>query len=58
MHHPAAAALTGGYHLAFWIACGLVVTAAGIVVTMLHQQPALPRSPQPVPELVPAGQAR
>jgi len=58
LHHPAAAALTGGYHLAFWIACGLVVTAAGIAATMLHQQPALPRSPQPVPELVPAGQAR
>jgi len=57
LHHPAAAALTGGYHLAFWIACGLVVTAAGIAVAMLHQQPALPPSPQPVPELVPAGQA-
>ncbi len=56
-HAPAAAALTGGYHLAFWIACGLVVTAAGIAVTMLHQQPALPPSPQPVPELLPAGQA-
>jgi hypothetical protein len=26
-HTPAAAALTGGYHLAFWIACGLVITS-------------------------------
>jgi hypothetical protein len=54
-HRPAAAALTDGYHLAFWIACGLVVTAAGIAATVLHQQPALPPSPQPVPELVRAG---
>jgi EmrB/QacA subfamily drug resistance transporter len=56
-HHPAAAALTGGYHLAFWIACGLVITAAGIAATMLHHQPTAPPSPQPVPELVHAGQA-
>jgi EmrB/QacA subfamily drug resistance transporter len=56
-HHPAAAALTSGYHLAFWIACGLVVAAAGIAATMLHQQPTAPPSPQPVPELVPASQA-
>jgi EmrB/QacA subfamily drug resistance transporter len=56
-HHPAAAALTGGYHLAFWIACGLVITAAGITATTLHHQPAVLPSPEPVPELVPAGQA-
>jgi EmrB/QacA subfamily drug resistance transporter len=56
-HRPAAAALTGGYHLAFWMGCGLVVTAAGIAATMLHQQPTLPPSPQPVPELAPAGHA-
>jgi EmrB/QacA subfamily drug resistance transporter len=56
-HHPAAAALTDGYHLAFWIACGLVITAAGIAATTLHHQPAVPPSPQPVPELVPTGQA-
>jgi len=57
-HHPAAAALTDGYHLAFWIACGLVITAAGITATTLHHQPTAPPSPQPVPELVPTGQAR
>ena len=56
-HHPAAAALTDGYHLALWIACGLVVAAAGVAATMLRSQPALPPPPQPVPELVPAGQA-
>jgi EmrB/QacA subfamily drug resistance transporter len=56
-HHPAAAALTGGYHLAFWIACGLVITAAGIAATTLHHQPTVLPSPEPVAELVPAGQA-
>ncbi len=50
-HRPAAVALTDGYHLAFWIACGLVVAAAGIAAVMLRPQPALPPSPQPVPEL-------
>ncbi len=56
-HRPAAAALTDGYHLAFWIAFGLVVAAAGVAAAVLRPQPALPPSPQPVPELVPAGQA-
>ena len=56
-HHPAAAALTDGYHLAFWIACGLVVAAAAVAATVLRPQPALPPSPQPAPELVSAGQA-
>jgi EmrB/QacA subfamily drug resistance transporter len=56
-HHPAAAALTDGYHLAFWIACGLVITAAGITATTVHHQPTVAPSPQPVPELVPTGQA-
>ena len=56
-HHPAAAALTDGYHLAFWIACGLVITAAGIAATTLRHQPTVQPSPEPVPELVPAGQA-
>jgi len=55
-HTPAAAALTGGYHLAFWIACGLVITAAAIAATMLRQQPTLP-PPQPLPELAAARQA-
>ena len=56
-HTPAAAALTGGYHLAFWIACSLVITAAGITATMLRQHPALPPPPQPLPELAAARQA-
>jgi EmrB/QacA subfamily drug resistance transporter len=56
-HHPVAAALTDGYHLAFWIACGLVITAAGITATTLRHQPAVPPSPQTVPELVLTGQA-
>jgi EmrB/QacA subfamily drug resistance transporter len=56
-HQPAAAALTDGYHLAFWIACGLVIMAAGITATTLHHQATVPPSPQPVPELVPTGQA-
>jgi EmrB/QacA subfamily drug resistance transporter len=56
-HHPAAAALTGGYHLAFWIACGLVIAAAAITAATLHHQPTVSQSPQPVPELVPTGQA-
>jgi EmrB/QacA subfamily drug resistance transporter len=56
-HRPAAAALTGGYHLAFWIACGLVITAAGITATVLRPRPVLPPSSQSAPEVVPAGQA-
>jgi EmrB/QacA subfamily drug resistance transporter len=56
-HRPAAAALTDGYHLAFWIAFGLVVAAAGVAAAVLRPQAALPPSPQPAPELVPAGQA-
>ena len=39
-HQPPAVALTGGYHLAFWIACGLVVAAAGVTLAMLPPQPA------------------
>jgi len=39
-HRPAAVALTDGYHLAFWIACGLVVAAAAVAATVLRPQPA------------------
>ena len=56
-HRPAAVAMTDGYHLAFWIACGLVAAAAGVAAAVLRPQPALPPSPQPVRELIPAGQA-
>jgi EmrB/QacA subfamily drug resistance transporter len=58
-HQPAAAALTGGYHLAFWIATGLVVAAGGVATTMLRPRPA-PQSTapaEPVRELVTAGEA-
>jgi EmrB/QacA subfamily drug resistance transporter len=40
-HRPPAAALTGGYHLAFWIAFGLVLTAMAAAAT-------LPRPVRPV----------
>ena len=45
-HRPAAVALTNGYHLAFWIACGLVVAAAAVAATVLRSQPALAQSPE------------
>ena len=56
-HRPAVAALADGYHLAFWIACGLVITAAGITATVLRPQPVLPPPAQAAAEPVPAGQA-
>jgi EmrB/QacA subfamily drug resistance transporter len=47
-HQPTAAALTGGYHLAFWIACGLVGAAAVVTVTLLRPQPhVIGTSPSP-----------
>ena len=51
-HQPAAVALTEGYHLAFWIACGLVVVAAGLAAALLRSQPSLPPAAEPAPELV------
>ena len=51
-HQPAAVALTGGYHLAFWIACGLVVAAAGVTLVMLRPQP-VAETAAPVAETVP-----
>ncbi len=54
---PPAVALTDGYHLAFWIAFGLVIAAIAVAATLLRPQPALPPSPQQAaPELVSAGQ--
>jgi MFS family permease len=37
--HTSAAALTGGYHLAFWVAAGLVALAAVVVVTVVRPAP-------------------
>jgi EmrB/QacA subfamily drug resistance transporter len=56
-HHPAAAALTDGYHLAFWIACGLVVAAAGLGAVVLRPQPGIPPDAEMAPELILVGQA-
>ena len=38
--HSQAAALTGGYQLAFWIATGLVLVGIGVAVAILRPQPA------------------
>jgi EmrB/QacA subfamily drug resistance transporter len=35
--HSTAAALTGGYHFAFWIAAGLVLVTIGVALTVLKQ---------------------
>jgi EmrB/QacA subfamily drug resistance transporter len=44
-----AAALTGGYHVAFWIGAGLVLTAVLVAVTVLvpDEQPCEPELSQP-----------
>jgi predicted MFS family arabinose efflux permease len=49
-HQPAAAALTEGYHLAFWIACGLVVAAAGLAAAVLRPQPSPQPAARPAPD--------
>jgi MFS family permease len=38
--HSQASALVGGYHLAFWIAAGLVVAAIVVALTVLQPEPA------------------
>jgi EmrB/QacA subfamily drug resistance transporter len=48
-----AAALTGGYHLAFWIAAGLVVAAIVVAATVLKPEP----KAHTVKELEPAAEA-
>jgi EmrB/QacA subfamily drug resistance transporter len=37
--HSRPEALTSGYHLAFWIAAGLVVAAIGVALTVLRPEP-------------------
>ena len=39
--HSTAAALTGGYHLAFWIAMGLVLSGIVIALTVVPKLPAM-----------------
>jgi predicted MFS family arabinose efflux permease len=56
-HRPAAAALTEGYHLAFWIAFGLVVAAAAVAAALLRPERTAAAEPQPARELVSAIQA-
>ena len=41
-HRPAAVALTDGYHLAFWIAAGLMVAAIAVTAAVLRPAPASP----------------
>ena len=56
-HRPTAVALTEGYHLAFWIAFGLVVAAAAVAAALLRPQRTAAAEPQQARELVPAIQA-
>ena len=34
--HSTASALTSGYHLAFWVASGLVIAAIGVAATVIQ----------------------
>jgi EmrB/QacA subfamily drug resistance transporter len=45
--HSHAAALTGGYHLAFWIAVGLVLTGIALAVTVVPKLPAMAPHAEP-----------
>ena len=49
---PAAVALTDGYHLAFWIAFGLVAAAIAAAATVLRPQSQAEVTQQPVRESV------
>src|SRR5213082_3420551 len=57
-HQPAPVALTEGYHLAFWIAFGLVLAAIAVAAIILRPAPAPQPSAEaahPEPELQLAG---
>jgi MFS family permease len=46
------AALTGGFHLAFWIGAGLVTAAIAVTTLVIRSRPALAEAePREVPEL-------
>jgi MFS family permease len=47
---PTAAALTSGYHLALWIAAGLIAAAVVVAVFVLEREPALAPGARPVAE--------
>ncbi len=49
-HRPTAVALTEGYHLAFWIAFGLVVAAAAAAAVLLRPAPAAAPETESEPE--------
>ena len=52
---PVAVALTDGYHLAFWIAFGLVVAAIALAATVLRPAPVPAEATErPIPELAEA----
>ena len=54
-HRPVAVALTDGYHLAFWIAFGLVIAAIAVAATVLRPprpvEGRVEAVPQPAPQL-------
>src|SRR5487761_281715 len=54
---PAAVALAGGYHLAFWIAFGLVAASIVVAATVLRPQRRVAPAPHLVPEPVAASSA-
>ena len=55
--HSTASALTSGYHLAFWIAAGLVVTAIAVAFLVIQpEDEAAERLAGEAPEEVPSGE--
>ena len=52
---PVAAALADGYHLAFWIAFGLVAVAIVVCGTVLRSKTSIPNVESPVRELASVG---
>jgi len=52
---PSANALTGGYHLAFWIGAALVGAAIGVALVLLRERPAAAGAPAGSPVAEPVG---
>jgi sugar phosphate permease len=55
--HSTATALTGGYHLAFYVAAALVLAAIAVALAVLEAQPAAARRRAEAPHAEPACQA-